>query len=104
MFIFCFIFNSVWLLNKFLTFNARAWSFEVDALFGVETSTLCDAQRGKNDNSEIIGNDIRRKFADTATSPITDILQDDGQIGTTLTTESNQSSRKKVTDTAPSSI
>lgn len=68
----------------------------------METSTLGDVQRGKNDNSEIIGNDIRRKIADTTTSPITDILQDDGQIGTTLTTESNQSSRKKVTDTASS--
>lgn len=74
-------------------------SFEVDALFGGDTSTLCD-------NSEIVGNDIRGKFAETTrtttttnTSSISDVLQDDGQIGTPLTAESNQSSRKKVTDT-----
>lgn len=92
------MFNSVWI--EFIAFSTFL-SFEVDALFGVETSTLGDAEHSRNDNN-VGNNDIRRKFTEPTTSPITDVLQDDGQIGTTSPTESNQSSRKKVTDTASS--
>lgn len=59
-------------------------------------------QHRKSDSNEIVGNDIRRKFAETTTSSsISDVVQDDGQIGTPLTAETNQSSRKKVTDILP---
>lgn len=70
-------------------------SFEFQAEFG-DTLTDCDASYKKSDNGEIIGG----KFSETTTNSINDILQDDGQIGVPLTTETNQSSGKKVTDTA----
>lgn len=64
-------------------------------------STPNDAQPRKSDNIEIVGNGITSKFSETTTtSSIGDIIQDDRQIGAPLTAETNQSSRKKVTDIA----
>lgn len=74
--------------------------FEDEALFG-DATTVNDVQRKRSDTIEILGNDIRRKLTETTAVPaISDILLDDGQIGKTLTAEANQSSKKKVTDTA----
>lgn len=86
-------------IHKYIRSQWRK-SFEVEALFG-DVSTPCDVQRRANDNIEIVGNGISSKSSETTTaSSIGDIIEDDRQIGTPLTAETNQSSRKKVTDTA----